>query len=55
MEVRFEIVATEIATGERFVCFRWTRDAESGIRRAKSDAIRFGMAGKLKDYRAEPL
>jgi len=53
MQARFYIVATEIATGERFECFTWTRDAESGIARAKSDAVKFGMADKLTDYRAE--
>lgn len=53
MEVRFIIVATVIATGERFECFRWTRDADSGIARAKSEAVRFKMADKLTDYRAE--
>lgn len=55
MRVRFTIVATEIATGERFECFTWTRDAASGIERAKRDAVKFGMADKLTDYRAEPV
>jgi hypothetical protein len=55
MTVRFVIVATEIATGERFECFHWTRDAASGVERAKRDAVRFGMAAKLADYRAEPV
>lgn len=55
MQVRFAIIATEIATGERFECFTWTRDAVSGIERAKRDAVKFGMADKLTDYRAEPV
>lgn len=55
MEPRFNIVATEIETGERFHCFTWCRDALSGIERAKRDAVRFDMADKLTNYRAEPI
>lgn len=55
MQVRFIIVATAITTGERFECFAWTRDAASGIERAKRDAVKFGMADKLTDYKAEPV
>lgn len=53
--VRFVIVATVIATGERFECFRWTRDAASGIGAAKLRAQDFGMADKLTDFRAEAV
>jgi hypothetical protein len=52
MTPRFTILATETATGEIFECFTRTRDAASGIERAKRDAARFGMAGKLRDFRA---
>lgn len=42
MEVRFVIKARK-ASGEVFECFRWTRDAASGIERAKADAKAFGI------------
>lgn len=53
--VRYIIVATVIETGERFECFRWTRDAASGIGIAKLQAVDFGMADKLTDFRAEAV
>lgn len=49
------IVATHIETNKRFVCFHWTHDAESGIARAKRDAVKFKMDHLLTDYRAEQL
>lgn len=55
MTPRFAILATVIETGETFECFTWTRSAESGIARAKADAVRFGHAGKLTDFRAERI
>lgn len=42
MEVRFVIFARK-ADGSEFECFRWTRDAQSGIERAFADAKRFGI------------
>lgn len=42
MEVKFVIFARK-ADGSEFECFRWTRDAASGIARAKSDAAEFGI------------
>ena len=42
MEVKFIIFARK-ASGEVFECFRWCRDAESGIARAYTDAKRFGV------------
>lgn len=54
-QVRYVIVATVIATGERFECFRWTRDAASGIGVAKLQAVDFGMANQLTDFRAEAV
>jgi len=42
MEVRFVIKARKVS-GEVFECFHWTRDAVSGIERAKRDAIKFGV------------
>jgi hypothetical protein len=53
MTPRFRILATDTATGEEFECFTWTRDAASGIRRAYSDAERFGMI--IRDARAEAV
>ncbi len=51
----YHIVATVIATGERFWCFTWTRDPASGIARAKTQALLFGWNELLTDYRAEPI
>ena len=53
---RFRITATasDYADGERMECFIWTRDAASGIERAKRDAQRFNMP-HLRDFRAEPI
>ena len=42
MEVRFVIKARKVS-GEAFECFRWTRDAVSGVERAKRDAVKFGI------------
>jgi len=42
MEVRFVIKARKVS-GEVFECFRWTRDAVSGVERAKRDAVKFGI------------
>lgn len=42
MEVRFVIKARKVS-GEVFECFHWTRDAVSGVERAKSDAAKFGV------------
>lgn len=42
MEVKFVIFARK-ADGSEFECFRWTRDAASGIARAFSDAEKFGI------------
>ena len=47
------VFATDLATGEEFECFVWTRDAASGIARAYSDAKRFGM--EIRDARAEAI
>jgi hypothetical protein len=55
MQPKFTIVATDKSTGDRFVCFTWTRDAESGIARAKSDAVKFAMADALENFRAEVI
>lgn len=55
MTPRFRILATDKTTGEAFLCFTWTRDAQSGIERAKREAVRFKMADNLTDYRAEPI
>lgn len=55
MTVRFIIVATVIETGEPLELFTWTRNIIDGIARAKRDAVRFGMADKLTDYRAVRL
>ena len=42
MEVKFTIFARK-SNGEVFECFHWCRDAASGIARAKSDAVKFGI------------
>lgn len=42
MEVKFVIFARK-SNGEVFECFRWCRDANSGIARAFSDAKKFGI------------
>lgn len=42
MEVKFIIFARKV-NGEVFECFRWCRDAESGVRRAFVDARKFGV------------
>ena len=42
MEVTFIIFARK-ANGEVFECFRWCRDAQSGVNRAFADAKRFGV------------
>lgn len=42
MEVQFVIKARKVS-GEVFECFRWTRDAVSGVERAKRDAVKFGV------------
>ena len=42
MEVKFVIFARK-SNGEIFECFRWCRDAASGIARAFSDAEKFGI------------
>jgi hypothetical protein len=43
MTPRFSIIAVNVATGEEFECFTWTRGEEAGIARAYADAERFGM------------
>ena len=55
MQPKFIIVATVRDTGERYECFTWTRDAQSGIARAELEARLFGMADKLRNFRAEPV
>jgi hypothetical protein len=42
MEVKFIIKARKV-DGSEFECFRWCRDAESGIARAFADAKRFNV------------
>ena len=42
MEVRFVIKARKVS-GEVFECFHWTRDAVSGVERAKRDAVKFSI------------
>jgi len=42
MEVKFVIFARKV-DGEVFECFRWCRDAQSGVDRAFADAKRFGV------------
>lgn len=42
MEVTFIIFARK-ADGTEFECFRWCRDAASGVDRAFVDAKRFGI------------
>jgi hypothetical protein len=49
-----KIVATDVRTGEEILLFHWTRDANSGIERARRDAVKFGMSEFLTGYRAEP-
>jgi len=51
--MRFAIVASTSVV-ERFALFTWTRDAQSGIDRAKREALEFGMTD-LHNFRAEPL
>ena len=41
-QVRFVIFARK-ADGSVFECFRWTRDAESGVARAWADAKAHGV------------
>lgn len=53
MDVKFVIVADCELQGE-FVCFRWCRDAQSGIARAISEAKRFGVH-TLSNFRAVPI
>lgn len=55
LQAQFVIVATDTRDGSRFECFTWCRDADSGIARAKREAVRFGMAAHLADYRAEAI
>lgn len=52
MEVRFVIKARKVS-GEVFECFHWTRDAVSGVERAKSDAVKFGI--ELAEVWAEEI
>jgi hypothetical protein len=52
---RFQITAYNRDTKSRFYCFTWTRDAASGIERAKRDAVLFDLDGVLTDFRAEPV
>ncbi len=52
MEVRFVIKARKVS-GEVFECFRWTRDAVSGVERAKRDAVKFGV--EIADVWAEEV
>ena len=54
MSVRFVIVARCLYTGERFECYRWTRDAESGIARTRREAPQFG-AHNLCEFSAEAV
>jgi hypothetical protein len=42
MKVKFVIFARKV-DGSEFECFRWCRDAKSGIERAKTDAKKFGV------------
>lgn len=42
MEARFTIIGIR-ADGSELELFRWTRDAASGIARAKRDAVDFEM------------
>lgn len=42
MEVKFIIKARK-ADGSEFECFRWCRDADSGVVRGYRDAERFGV------------
>jgi len=42
MEVKFIIKARK-TDGSEFECFRWCRDAQSGIDRAYADSKRFGV------------
>ena len=53
MTARFRIFATDLETGEEFLCFTWTRSEQSGIDRAKADAERFGM--RVTNIRAEAI
>jgi hypothetical protein len=53
-DTMLKIVATDVRTGEEILLFHWTRDADSGIERAKRDAVKFGMFEFLTGYRAEP-
>lgn len=50
---RFTIIASR-PDGSRFECFRWTRDAASGIARAQREAKGMGL-DHLSDFRAEPI
>lgn len=42
MQPRF-IIFVETSAGEIIRAFTWTRDEQSGINRAKADAIKFGL------------
>ena len=50
---RFTITARQ-PNGERFECFRWCRDAASGIARAEREAREMGL-NDLSDFQAEPI
>lgn len=50
---RFTILASR-PDGSRFECFRWTRDAASGIARAEREARGMGLH-HLVNFRAEPI
>lgn len=52
-DAKFRIVARRKDSGEWFECFRWTRDAETGIERAKSDAEQFGI--ECSEFAALPI
>lgn len=52
LEVRFVLFGRK-ADGSVIELFRWTRDAESGVRRAWADAERFGM--EFSSVWAEPV
>lgn len=54
MTPKFAITAFNPLTGARTELFRWTRDAESGIRRAQSEARQFAM-DHLTDFKAEAV
>ena len=50
---RYQISALNLETGIRVILFHWVgRSAETGIDRAKREAVEFGF--RLADYTATP-